>query len=150
MINFDWRQTDTNSTDCSEVKPPLKRSTMLSIIALTTLASMTVTGCAQTENLAQNQPKQDKEKEEKKDDAHSSAGHSTHYHGGHGSHFSGGAAGQAGTGAQAREQEFGRVKSGARANTNIKTSGYQAPPANAWGGVSRGWFGRFCGSVFGG
>ncbi|GEM_PF-967440 len=130
MINFDWQQTGSNPENGAPKK--LKRSTMISVIALTTLASMTVTGCTQAPvNQATDK---DKEKEER-----TAGGHSHGYHGGH---FSGGGSARA-----ARSKQYGRTKSG---STVVKATGYQAPPANAWGGVSRGWFGRFCGSVFGG
>ncbi len=134
MINFDWQQTGNNNADGSEKK--LKRSTMLSIIALTTLTSMTVTGCAQT--VSQTNDKE-KEKEETTSNGHG-------YHGGHGAH--GTYAGSSSAASRARSKEYGRTKAGR--TVTVKASSYQAPPANAWGGVTRGWFGRFCGSVFGG
>ncbi len=130
MINFDWQQTGNNTANGTEKK--LKRSTILSVIALTTLASMTVTGCAQSVGQTK-----DKEKEET-----ASSGHSG-YHGGHGGH-----AGTSTAAGRARSKEYSRTKAGR--TTTVKASGYQAPPANAWGSVTRGWFGRFCGSAFGG
>ena len=113
-----------------------KRSSMITIIALTTLASMSLTACSQ--------PSQSSKDEEKKEENQTASSSHSHFHGSHGN---GATVHVAAKDRQSRQ--YTNQKSQPK-NSISQRGAYNPAPAPASGGISRGWFGRFFGSIFGG
>lgn len=107
---------------------------MITIIALTTLASMSLTACSQT-------PQSSKDEEKKEENQTTSSSHS-HFHGTH--------TGTVHVAAKDRQaRQYTNQKSQPK-NSISQRGAYNPAPSQTSGGISRGWFGRFFGSIFGG
>lgn len=141
-----------------------KRSSMVQVIALTALTSLALSGCAQdggseganaADHNVKSQIKQQKDKDKEKEEQTTSAsGHSSHgYH--HSAHIGGTSVRVA----DDRSREYSNSRNSrstqnrsslSNSRVSISERGFSAPPSGGSGGISRGWFGRFFGSVFGG